>query len=86
MVKQSQPLAGEQVIRWPVWMSDAWMDRQVSISPLDAAEPPPSAPAGYTTPLLQWFRGADLELTQYADRLLVNAVVQVDRGAVVPGN
>ncbi len=83
LVDQSQPLPGEQLIRWPVWMSDAWMDGRVAISPLDAAEPPPNAPAGYTTPLLHWFRGADLELTQYADRLLVDAAIQVDRSAVV---
>ncbi len=74
----------EQPVPWPIWMSDAWIDRQFELSPLDPAEPPATVPVGYTTPLLKWFRGTDLELTQAGDRLWMQGQVRVERRPAEP--
>lgn len=51
------------------WMSTAW--------PGD--RPSPTAPADYVAPIMTWFRSADATLTQYADRLVADAVVEITR-------
>lgn len=51
------------------WISDIWRGEQ----------PLPVLPQDYTAPILKWFRGADAKLTQYADRVVVDAVVDVQR-------
>ena len=38
-------------------------------------------PAGYQAPILKWFRGADATLTQYEDRVVADAVIDVQRAA-----
>ena len=40
---------------------------------------PATAPAGYVAPLMQWLRGADASLTQYDDRVVTDAVIEVAR-------
>ncbi|WP_146525255.1 hypothetical protein [Novipirellula artificiosorum] len=51
------------------WKSTAWA----------ANRPPIDPPLGYTPPLLQWFRGGQATLTQYDDRVVVDAVVDAQR-------
>ncbi|MEM9645637.1 MAG: hypothetical protein AAF989_11655 [Planctomycetota bacterium] len=51
------------------WISSVWRgEAPLSVVPRD-----------YTAPILKWFRGADAKLTQYADRVVVDAVVDVQR-------
>jgi len=52
------------------WVSTAW----------DGSEPLPVPPENYLAPLLLWFRGAEFTASQYADRLVVDAVMTVARG------
>ncbi len=65
------PLGGEyervETARGPQWVSSQW-------DPTTAA-PPANAPADYKAPVLQWFRGLDANLTQFEDRLVVDAVI-----------
>ncbi len=51
------------------WISTAWM----------GSKPSSSTPAGYTAPVMGWFRGAEATLIQYADRLVADAAVTVKR-------
>ncbi len=51
------------------WSSTAWPD--------NAARD--QVPEDYVAPLLKWFRGAEARLAQYADRLIVDATVDVAR-------
>ncbi|MCO8124758.1 hypothetical protein NHH03_23680 [Stieleria sp. TO1_6] len=51
------------------WQSTAW----------NGSVPPAEPPADYTSPLLIWFRGGHFTLTQYADRLVADAVITVAR-------
>ena len=51
------------------WSSTAW-------SGMNAPETPPP---GYISPILGWFRGGEASLTQYADRLVVDATVEIQR-------
>jgi len=51
------------------WVSSTWRgEKPLSVVPSD-----------YTAPILKWFRGADAKLTQYADRVVIDAVVDVAR-------
>lgn len=59
------------------WVSDAWVDeprRPLSVMPRQPVMPP-----DYVAPVLQWFRGGRAELTQFADRLVVNTMIDVQR-------
>jgi hypothetical protein len=51
------------------WVSDAWGGRS----------PPMLPPANYLAPALTWFRGAKASLTQYQDRLVADAVIDIQR-------
>jgi hypothetical protein len=51
------------------WTSTAWRGDAVQSD----------APADYVAPVMNWFRGADATLTQYADRLVVDATIDVQR-------
>ncbi|TWT65514.1 hypothetical protein [Crateriforma conspicua] len=51
------------------WVSTRWSNRS-------AAD---TMPDDYVAPIMQWFRGADAKLTQYDDRVVVDAVVDVAR-------
>jgi hypothetical protein len=51
------------------WVSTAW----------GGETPPATAPAGYVAPLMEWLRGADASLTQYDDRVVTDAVIEVAR-------
>lgn len=66
----SCPLQGDYVYasdgRRPGWRSSAWDDRP---APPDAAAP------GFESPILQWFRGLSAEITQYPDRLVIDATI-----------
>lgn len=67
------PLGGEyrldrQADRVPLWTSTKW--------PATAAD---RAPPEYQTPLLQWFRGLDAELTKYGDRVVLHTSVDMQR-------
>ncbi|MFG0264360.1 MAG: hypothetical protein ACF8AM_04300 [Rhodopirellula sp. JB055] len=53
------------------FVSTAW--------PADATAPSPYAPADYQTPLLNWFRGAEARLTQYTNRLIADATIEIAR-------
>jgi hypothetical protein len=44
-----------------------------------AALPSTEAPQQYVAPILHWFRGLDARLSQFADRLIVDATVDVQR-------
>ncbi|WP_164104270.1 hypothetical protein [Candidatus Laterigemmans baculatus] len=66
------PLGGEYVLR-----SDGGATRWVSTAWADASSPE-VMPAGYTPPLLRWFRGTAARLTQYDARLVLDAVVDME--------
>jgi len=51
------------------WVSTAWGADQAA----------PTMPSDYQAPMLTWFRGAAASLTQYDDRLVADAVVDVQR-------
>ncbi len=51
------------------WVSTAW----------DGGEPLPVPPENYVAPLLLWFRGGEFTASQYADRLVADAVITVAR-------
>lgn len=51
------------------WVSDAW----------GGQSPPMLPPANYLAPALTWFRGAKGSLTQYQDRLVADAVIDIQR-------
>ena len=51
------------------WVSDAW----------GGAVPPLLPPQNYLAPALTWFRGAKASLTQYEDRLVADAVIDIQR-------
>ncbi|ELP31237.1 hypothetical protein [Rhodopirellula baltica] len=53
------------------FVSTAW--------PSDRFGPSPYAPADYQTPLLGWFRGAEARLTQYPNRLIADATIEIAR-------
>lgn len=54
------------------WVSTAWGSKT----------PPSLPPDDYLSPLLTWFRGLRANLTQYSDRLVVDATVDTERGAL----
>ena len=54
------------------WVSTAWGG---------LFAPPALAPPGYEAPPLLWFRGGSANLTQLADRVIVDAVVDVQRAS-----
>ena len=57
------------------WVSTAW----------DAGQPYVTVPPSYEAPLLTWFRGMHANLTQYPDRLVLDATVDMDApGLPVP--
>ncbi len=51
------------------WASTAWGDGRL----------PESPPPGYLAPVLSWFRGGRANLTQFADRVVADAVIDVSR-------
>ena len=51
------------------WISTAW----------GATKAPYRPPVGYTSPVLGWFRGGQASLTQYVDRLVVDATIRIQR-------
>lgn len=51
------------------WVSDAWGGPVASEIP----------PRGYQAPMMSWFRGASASLTQYQDRLVADAVINIQR-------
>lgn len=53
------------------WASTAWGD--------GLNQPAPLPPIGYQAPILQWFRGLDAKVTQYPNRLVADAVIDVAR-------
>ncbi|MCC9656119.1 hypothetical protein [Rhodopirellula halodulae] len=53
------------------FISTAWSSDQLG--------PSPYAPNGYQTPLLTWFRGAEFRLTQYTNRLIADATIEIAR-------
>ena len=63
--------SGEAAAR--LWRSTAW--------PPDSIADPP---ADYQTPLLEWFRGAQTDLTMYGDQVVVHAQLDMERKASEP--
>jgi hypothetical protein len=51
------------------WTSDAWSGGMPSLLP----------PPNYMAPALNWFRGANASLTQYQDRLVADAIIDIER-------
>ncbi|MEM8667175.1 MAG: hypothetical protein AAGG48_06645 [Planctomycetota bacterium] len=51
------------------WTSTAWQGEL----------PPEFPPANYIAPALQWFRGLSASVTQYQDRLVADAVIDIQR-------
>ncbi len=51
------------------WTSSAWSGDQ----------PPQTVPPTYVAPILKWFRGANATVSQYADRLIADATVDIAR-------
>ncbi|WP_197170788.1 hypothetical protein [Novipirellula aureliae] len=51
------------------WLSTAWQNHRTPFDP----------PQSYTPPLLQWFRGGQATLTQYEDRVVVDAMIDMAR-------
>ncbi|MCY2991384.1 MAG: hypothetical protein NTY19_26445 [Planctomycetota bacterium] len=67
------PLGGEyrldqQADQVPLWTSTKW-----------SKIAPDRAPPEYQTPLLQWFRGLDAELTKYGDRVVLHTTLDMQR-------
>jgi hypothetical protein len=54
----------------PVWRSTRW------------PVPGEPFPADYKAPLMNWFRGANLDLTKYGDRMVMHAEVDMQRSAI----
>ncbi len=57
------------------WVSSAWQGR----------EPADAPAADYIAPVMTWFRGGDATVTQYADRLIANVVIDVERASRTRG-
>jgi len=53
------------------WTSTAWGENTIA--------PPTLPPVGYEAPILHWFRGAEATLTQYSNRLVADAVIEIAR-------
>ncbi len=51
------------------WISTAWQNNFITTVP----------PPGYVAPAMKWFRGANAQLTQYEDRLVADAVIDIQR-------
>jgi hypothetical protein len=51
------------------WVSTAW----------NGEAPPETPPPGYVAPLMKWFRGVDARLTQFDDRVVADAVIEMAR-------
>lgn len=51
------------------WISTAWKGELA----------PATAPPDYVAPPMKWFRGANAKLTQYADRLVADATIEIER-------
>ena len=51
------------------WQSTAWNGPVAS----------PTAPADYTAPAMKWFRGANVSVTQFEDRVIADAVINLAR-------
>ncbi len=60
------------------WTSSAWSAEQLQND--GTVGPPP----GYIAPWLKWFRGAQLHLTQFPDRLAVVGTVEAHRQPLAP--
>ncbi len=56
------------------WVSTAWAGDAVPSSP----------PSGYLAPVLSWFRGGRANVTQFADRVVADVVLDVQRQALLP--
>lgn len=65
------PLGGQYVYSGELdqWVSTAW----------DGRSPQPVAPRDYVSPVMRWFRGADVRVTQFADRVVADAVIDLER-------
>ncbi len=57
------------------WVSTAWTASASSQGAQLTETPPP----GYVSPALKWFRGTDATLTQFDDRLVADAVIDIQR-------
>lgn len=70
-VKLQCPLGGDY--QWASqpgrWTSTAWGGQL----------PAPEAPLDYVAPPMQWFRGSQATVTQYQDRLVADAIIDVQR-------
>ena len=64
-------LGGEYVFDESIgrWVSTAW----------GGERPAEAVPPDYVAPMLTWFRGADATVTQYADRVVSDSVVDIAR-------
>jgi hypothetical protein len=51
------------------WNSTQWQ----------SSVPPMTAPQGYVAPIMKWFRGGTASLTQYQDRIVLDAQIDVAR-------
>ncbi len=51
------------------WQSTAWNGPVAS----------PTAPADYTAPVMKWFRGANVSVTQFEDRVIADAIINLAR-------
>ena len=51
------------------WSSTAWRGDTL----------PAVAPTGYVAPVMQWFRGSNATVTQYEDRIVADAVIDIQR-------
>jgi len=70
--------------RQTVWVSDVWLKGSGGEGVVRGLDASASVPPGYVSPILSWFRGGKAELTQYEDRLVVDAVVDVERKRIQP--
>jgi len=52
------------------WASTAWGGMTI---------PPPTMPLSYQAPLMSWFRGGSATVTQYPDRVVADAVIDIAR-------
>ncbi len=82
-VKLNCPLGGQFSFE-SAGKQNAQSDRGLWISSAWKAGAPHVTPADYVAPWIQWFRGAQLHLTQFPDRLAVVGTVDVQRQPLPP--
>lgn len=63
------------------WVSDVWQEESSRSLLANRLSAPGQSPTEYVAPVLSWFRGGHARLTQYDERLVADAVIDIERTA-----